>query len=116
MVCKGEVSFIDPNSGNARGALSGQGVLVPIIDQIDHVKREAINLSHRRPDQIGKIERHRNIAHNAMVFSGTRIPVRAVERFLAAGYGISDILREYPSLQTDDVEVVARAMGNPVAA
>jgi uncharacterized protein (DUF433 family) len=108
MVCKGEVSFVDPTTGHGRGVFSGQYVLVPIIDQIQHVRRAAADLSRRRADQIGSVERHRNVVHNAHVFAGTRVPVRAVERFLDAGYSVSAILREYPSLRKEDIETVQR--------
>jgi uncharacterized protein (DUF433 family) len=50
------------------------------------------------------------------VFAGTRIPIRAIERFLQAGYSIASILDEYPSLKQDDVEAVAKEMSNQAAA
>ena len=116
MVCKGEVSFVDPATGDGRGVFSGQYVLVPIIDQIQHVRRVAADLSRRRDDQIGSVERHRNVVHNAHVFAGTRVPVRAVERFLSAGYSSSEILKEYPSLRREDIETVQQDKTKQAAA
>jgi len=116
MVCKGEVSFIDPATGRGRGVFSGQYILVPIIDQIQHVRRAAIDLSRRSVEQIGLVERHRNIVHNAHVFAGTRVTVRAVERFLAAGYSPAAILNEYPSLQKEDIEAIQREKSKQAAA
>jgi uncharacterized protein (DUF433 family) len=116
MVCKGEVSFIDPASGRAQGVLSGQYVLVPIIDQIQHVQRATADLSRRRADQIGAMENHRNVVHNARVFAGTRIPVRAVARFLDAGYSVEAIIDEYPSLTSADIEAVKREKSEQFAA
>jgi len=106
-VCKDEVLFSEPDTGRLRGVISGQYVLVPIIEQIEHVKRAAAELSHRRPEQIGSTEKHRNVAHNKEVVAGTRVPVRAIERFLAAGYSVPAILAEYPSVQKEDIEAIA---------
>ncbi len=116
MVCKGEVSFIDPKTGRGRGVFTGQGVLVPIIDQINYVHREVASLNKRSCEQVGNTTRSRNIAHNLHVFAGTRIPVRAVERFLHAGYSVDFILEEYPSLQREDVEAVQRERSKLAAA
>jgi DNA-binding transcriptional MerR regulator len=116
MVCKGEASFIEPATGQGLGVLSGQYVLVPVVDQIEHVRQAAADLSRRSDAQIGLVERHRNVAHNARVFAGTRVPVRAVERFLAAGYSPQEILAEYPSLHIADIEAIQREMGQQEAA
>ena len=39
----------------------------------------------------------------APVFPGTRIPIRAVKRYLAAGYEAAAILTEYPELTEKDI-------------
>jgi uncharacterized protein (DUF433 family) len=105
-VCKGEVAILDPTTGKGRGIFSRQYILVPVIDQIRHVKRAAAEMSKRPHEQVGTIEKHRGVAHNARVFAGTRVPVRAVERFLDAGYSVDAILKEYPTLQRADIELV----------
>ena len=115
-VCKGEVTIIDRAAGRGHGLFSGQYVLVPIIDQIRHVRRAAANLSKRRADQVGLVEKHRNVAHNAPVFAGTRVAVRAVELFLDAGYSVDAILGEYPSLERADIEAVIRERRSQLAA
>jgi len=40
------------------------------------------------------------------VVRGTRIPVELIVRMLAQGIAESDILREYPRLQSDDIRAV----------
>lgn len=115
-VCKGEVVIIDRESGHGQGIFSGQGILVPIIDQIRHVRRAAADLSRRNSGQIGSLERHRNVAHNARVFAGTRVPVRAVEQFLDVGYTVDSILNEYPVLDRKDIEAVIRERDNKLVA
>lgn len=115
-VCKGEVTIFDRTSNTSVGLFSGQYILVPIIDQIRQVRRAVADLSKRQPTQIGSTEKHRNVAHNARVFSGTRIPVRAVQQFLDAGYSVDGILQEYPSLERKDIEIIITERNNPQAA
>lgn len=115
-VCKGEVTIIDRMAGQGVGVLSGQYVLVPVIDQVRHVENAAEDLNRRHSGQIGSTERHRNIAHNATVFAGTRIPVRRVEQFLDAGYDVDGVMREFPSLEREDIEAVQTARRRRLAA
>jgi uncharacterized protein (DUF433 family) len=105
-VCQGEIVIFDRKENTGVGLSTGQYQMLPIIDQIRHVRRAIDDLSKRQQAQIGAIERHRNIAHNARVFAGTRIPVKAIQQFLDAGYTIDAILREYPSLERKDIEAV----------
>jgi uncharacterized protein (DUF433 family) len=108
VVCKGEVSFREPETGGVRGVISGQYVLLPIIDVINEVKRSAADLATRTPAEYGKIERHAGVARRAPVIAGTRIPVRTVARFLEAGYSPEAILEQYPSLTLEDIAAVER--------
>jgi uncharacterized protein (DUF433 family) len=115
-VCKGEVVIFDRAANTGVGLFTGQYLLLPIIDQIRHVRRAITDLSKRQESQIGLVERHRNIAHNARVFAGTRIPIKTVQQFLDAGYGAEAILKEYPSLEREDIEAVIAERNNPRAA
>ena len=116
MVCNGEVVFIAPSTGFGQGAITGQYVMVPIIEQIEYVQNAAAELNHRSASQIGAFERKRNVAHNAQVIAGTRVPVRAIQRFLAAGYTVDKILIEYPSLTREDIDAVIKTNTNKAAA
>ena len=40
---------------------------------------------------------------NQTVISGTRIPIRAVKAFAAAGYSTEQIIEQYPELTPNDV-------------
>lgn len=44
-----------------------------------------------------------NICHGQACVRATRIPVHQVVRMLANGDSIDDLLRDYPSLQRDDI-------------
>jgi uncharacterized protein (DUF433 family) len=50
------------------------------------------------------------------VVAGTRIPVRTLRHFHEDGYGIEDILAEYPSLSRADVEAAIRYKDENAAA
>ena len=100
------VQFHEPQTGKIRGVVDGQFVaeVIPLKSVRDDVRREAEKLRQRSSEQIGRVERHRYVAHNAWVIAGTRIPVATIKRFHEAGYSIPQILKEYPSLTRADIE------------
>jgi DNA-binding transcriptional MerR regulator len=63
----------------------------------------------RSPRQIGQVERRRGEMGSALLIAGTRIPVAAIRRFSEAGYGIAEIMAEYPSLTEQDVTAALTA-------
>lgn len=98
------VVFDDDVTGRRIEPASGQVVAdVPLQRVMDDVAVAARALRRRPAERIGKVERHRSIAHNAWVVAGTRIPTRAIKRFHDAGYSIEAIIREYPSLTEADI-------------
>jgi uncharacterized protein (DUF433 family) len=58
------------------------------------------------------ISRRRDVMQGLPCVRGTRIPVRAVKSFAAAGYSIPQIIREYPDLTAEQV-AAAIAYGRP---
>jgi uncharacterized protein (DUF433 family) len=103
-----KVQFDEPEAGKTRGVVDGQYVLLPLISVIEDVRREAERLKQREPTQIGKLEKHRNVAHNALVIAGTRIPVSTILAFVEDGYSTADILGEYPTLTAADIEAAIK--------
>ena len=100
------VYFKEPKSGvvaSARGERQTaiQCSLEPIAQE---VRAEAEKLRERGKADVGKISRHRHVAHNAFVVSGTRIPVDAIWNFHQAGYSNARIRREYPQLRRADIQ------------
>ena len=71
---------------------------------VREVRHDTDRLRARTSDQIGRIDRHRNIAHNAPTIAGTRIPTSAIWDFHSAGYSTEEIIREYPRITPSDVE------------
>jgi uncharacterized protein (DUF433 family) len=99
-----KVIFDDPEAGRQREIVSGQYMIgIKLNEVLSDTKRDVESLSARSPDQLGRIVQSRTIAHNSPVISGTRVPVRNIKEFHAAGYTIEEILNEYPSLTDDDV-------------
>lgn len=90
------------------GQYSGHHISLPTI--AGEVAEMAEALRKRDNSQIGATERHKFIAHNALVMAGTRIPVSAIESFVRAGYSDSKIVAEYPSLTKFDVSTVRSGM------
>jgi uncharacterized protein (DUF433 family) len=104
-VLKRKVVFEDPDDGRQREVVSGQYAIgIPLERVVSDTRRDIKMLSERGTEQFGKIERSRNVSHNAPVISGTRIPVRAIKHFHEDGFTVEQIVAEYPSLSVADVE------------
>ena len=73
-------------------------------DQTCRLTGISVGQFQRDQSLVGQIRRSRFINHNAPVVAGTRIPVRAIKRFAAAGYSHEQIIKEYPDLKEDDVK------------
>jgi uncharacterized protein (DUF433 family) len=116
-VLKRRVNFDDPEDGRQREIVSGQySIGIPLEKVVSDTRRDIKALSERGIDQIGKIQRNRNVSHNAAVISGTRIPVRAIKNFHEDGYTIEQIISEYPSLSEADVKAAIEfEQGNKAA-
>lgn len=101
------VVFAEPETGRDRGVVDGQYVLLSLVEVMEDVRNGIAALKRRRLAEIGRIERHRHVAHNAPVLAGTRVPVRTVLRFIEDGYSPAEILREFPSLTEADIAAAA---------
>lgn len=97
--------FEDPETGTTlSGRPLGQGELAVDLQKIAHdMQLAALRLRDRRPEQIGKFERHRYVVHNAHVVAGTRVPTTAIWNLHQAGFTDSAIIREYPRLTPEDI-------------
>ncbi len=99
-----KVVFVNPETDTLEEIVSGQGILQIPLKVASSNMREAINrLKQRNPNDIGKIERRRKIAHNQLVIAGTRIPVDSIKAFAAEGYSVERIKLEYPTLTDEDI-------------
>lgn len=107
-VLKRKVNFNEPETGRPRGVVDGQYALIPISSVMEDVKKAADKLRERPAHQIGKIEKHRYVSHQAPVISGTRVRVATILNFIEAGYSTDAILKEYPSLTKADIEAAKR--------
>lgn len=106
----GRVVWYENGSDLPQDVTSGQYVTSVVLDDVVQATKASVAQLHRPRDPAlaGAVERTRYIAHNADVFAGTRIPVRAVVRYLEAGYDVDGILREYPDLRAADVEAARK--------
>lgn len=112
-----KVVFFDEERDEHREPVSGQIVLqIPLKVVRSDMRKAAKALGQRTDTEIGSIERHRNVNHNAAVIAGTRIPVAAIKRLAEDGYNVAQILEEYPSLTDKDVIAALRYDGKKSAA
>lgn len=109
-----KVIFVNPDFGRPQEIVSGQYVL-PLSKIIDETRNEIVAFRSRPADTVGRLSRRRGIVRNALVVSGTRIPVASIVRLREDGYSVDQIIDEYPDLTPEDVQA-AIAHGKSVAA
>ena len=106
----------DPATKDREDVVSGQKVLNIPLRVIIKNTRERIKELNNRDGKLGQFTRGKFVAHNELVFSGTRIPVSIVIEFHEAGYSPAKILNEFPDLTETDIEAAIQAHGGREAA
>jgi uncharacterized protein (DUF433 family) len=107
-VFNAEVHFREPDTGQVRGVKSAQYLNLPLRPIIEEVAQKSNRLRERATSELGRIKRHRYVAHNAWVIAGTRIPIHAIVNLSEAGYSPEQIVAEYPTLTIKDVEAALK--------
>jgi uncharacterized protein (DUF433 family)/DNA-binding transcriptional MerR regulator len=106
----------DPSTRHREDVVSGQQVFnIPLRVVIKNTRDRIKQLSNR-DSELGQFTRGKFVAHNELVFSGTRIPVSLVVEFHEAGYTPAKIRREFPDLTATDIEAAIAAFGQRKAA
>lgn len=104
-----KVAIVNPESGAAYEVASGQYLLgIPLKQVIDDTKADILAFRSRSESDIGHVSRRRGVIRNALVISGTRIPVGAIVRLTEDGYSVDRIVAEYPDLRKEDIEAALR--------
>jgi uncharacterized protein (DUF433 family) len=98
------VVFDNPETGEKEEALSGQGVLqIPLIVVTGNMEESVRAMKQRNQEVVGKIDKKRGVSHNQPMIAGTRIPVRTIQAFAEAGYSVTKIKEQYPTLHEEDI-------------
>jgi uncharacterized protein (DUF433 family) len=99
------VVFHNPSTGVREDVATGQGVLqIPLRVVTQGLEDRIADLRKREPTMFGQTTRSKKVAHNQLVISGTRIPVKAIRAFADEGYNNEAIQKQYPSLTEDDIQ------------
>jgi uncharacterized protein (DUF433 family)/DNA-binding transcriptional MerR regulator len=99
------VIWLEPDTEKVQEVISGQFLVdISLGLVISDTKKMVDDLNRREGDLIGRIEKVRSVNHSEPVVAGTRIPVRAIKNFAAAGYSLEQIQAEYPTLTLDDIK------------
>lgn len=100
-----KIVFDNPETGQKEETSTGQGVLEIPLQVIAGKMEDAVRAMRQRDrEAIGKIDDKRGTRASHPVIAGTRIPVSAIQAFHRAGYSVEAIQRQYPSLDTGDIE------------
>jgi DNA-binding transcriptional MerR regulator len=99
--------------GTFTSADTGEETLpnIPLPKVIAEVYRDAEALRIRPADAVGAKTRSQKTARRAEVFMGTRIPIDMVKEYFQEGFGVDDILRDYPTLREEDIRAAIRWLG-----
>jgi uncharacterized protein (DUF433 family) len=67
-------------------------------------------IEHRRElqHQVGQIERNRRIHGGEPVIAGTRVTVSTIRELHDAGFSVSEIQRQYPDVEVEDIKAALR--------
>lgn len=110
------VVFDNPRTSNREEIVSGQRVLdIPLKVVIANTRQAVHEMNKRTEEQVGKITHSRFVSNNELVFSGTRVSVDSVKRYLLAGFSDEVILNEFPDLTLADIAAVRRSNGSVAA-
>ena len=100
------VYWIEPDTQLPQELASGQYVIetIDLSAEVEAAASEVSTMNRRDPSGVGKVEKRKSVSQSSAVIAGTRVTVRALQRFARAGYSVEQILAEYPDLTTQDVE------------
>lgn len=98
-----EVHFKNPKTGDIESLRDGQLAMLAVVDVINDVQEKVAELNFRSQEKVGSVERHKFVARNSWVISGTRILTSTIRRYSEAGFSVEEILEEYPTLREADV-------------
>lgn len=98
-----KVIFDNPETKSKEEIVSGQGILQIPLKVVTGELQSAVDAMRKRDESaVGKIERKRGTG-SAAIIAGTRIPVSSIKAFAEAGYSVDAIMKEYPTLDRDDI-------------
>lgn len=97
--------FQHPDGSWEGGQLPGQIVIAEVI-LLEEVRADVRRTAAERNREPGSVVRRRRVHASKPTFAGTRIPVSAVEAFIADGASDEDIIEAYPQLTGVDIATV----------
>jgi uncharacterized protein (DUF433 family) len=98
-----EIYFQHPD-GTWEGDLQPDQIVMWETIQLEVLRGRITRAAHERSGRAGQIVTRRGVMGNKPIFAGTRIPVATVQRYLQAGYGPKEIIKEYPELTVADID------------
>ena len=96
-----------PNGENVVSLLKPGQARMPLVFSWEQIRQEIEDgvrlLQMRTPEQIGVLERHRNVLHNKWWIAGTRIPTSIIWECAQSGMTEGEILVAYPTIRIEDI-------------
>lgn len=83
--------------------VAGRSAVVDVGDTAADIDREYAVMRRRDPATHGKVTRSRNVNGNRWTVAGTGVMTRTIRHFVEDGYGVQEIIEQYPSLVPADI-------------
>lgn len=100
----------DKQNDKLEDVVSSQQIMkIPLMVVKTDMTEKISELLARPEDLIGSFDKKRNVVHNSLVVSGTRVPVAAIIDFIDSGFSDDAIVSEFPSVTFADVQAVRRS-------
>lgn len=100
--------YFQHDDGTWEGELRPDQLVLREVLDLEPLRRRIAEGARRDESLAGKVERRRGALGSKPLLAGTRVPVETVQRYLAAGRSIEDVLEAFPVLTATDVETVRR--------
>lgn len=102
----GRSVYFKHDDGTWEGDLRPDQIVIHEVLDLEPLRHRIARAVQRTDADVGRIDRRRGALGGKPVIAGTRVPVTTVERYLARGRSVSEILEAFPALTPADVEAV----------
>jgi DNA-binding transcriptional MerR regulator len=102
-----EVFFQHPD-GTWEGSRNRLQLVAHEVLELEPIRNHVRSQMGRSQEQLGQIERRRGSHGSKPTFSGTRVPVAAIESYIRAGSDDEQILQAFPNLDKADLSFARR--------
>ena len=103
---QGRELYFQRDDGTWEGGITPDQLVLSEVLHLQPLGRRIADGLRRDEADVGKVERRRGTLGSKPVLAGTRVPVETIQRHLAVGRTVEQIVASFPVLTAADVEAV----------